>query len=289
MSSRCSQSSPRTPDPSVSRVTLSPTSLSPTSLRPVSPAAPPGLPSPQPGPAPLRSSHQSSAGRPSRKARPPLLLYLSPLSRCRYRTCSHTVGPFRLELSSVQQGLGREACRDRVDARETAGLCPQGAAVGATLQGRREPSLPRGPSPAVPTARVQGPLGPAPSHSEQCPGLGAETGTAVAAVPQPGRSLPLTAPSHPWCPRSRAGDVMMSRRGTGWGTQGWPRGLGAAAPLLTLHTAGEARHQAESHVQGETVSQEAPAQTSRSALLAETERTDSKQQKQNTHVRRKPA
>lgn len=111
----------------------------------------------------------------------------------------------------------------------------------------------------------------------------------VAAVPQPGRSLPLTAPSHPWCPRSRAGDVMMSRRGTGWGTQGWPRGLGAAAPLLTLHTAGEARHQAESHVQGETVSQEAPAQTSRSALLAETERTDSKQQKQNTHVRRKPA
>ena len=148
---------------------------------------------------------------------------------------------------------------------------------------------PEDPPQPSPRPHLQGPLGPAPSHSEQCPGLRAETGRAVAAVPQPGRSPPLTAPSHPWCPRSLAGDVMMSRRGTGWGTWGWPRGLGATAPLPTLHTGQEARRQTESHVQGETVSQEGPGQTSRSALLTEMERTDSKQQMQNTHVRRKPA
>lgn len=69
------------------------------------------------------------------------------------------------------------------------------AGVEATLQGTREPSLPCGPSPALPMVSFTGMLGTClPFQSELIPlgqslGFQAELGRVGAPVPRPGRSL----------------------------------------------------------------------------------------------------
>lgn len=146
VSSRCPQSSPRTPDPSVSRFPLSPTSLSP-----ASPAAPPGLPSDvksswarlaltpaSPHPAQLLPGHLIRAALAVLRGEPLRCSCFTLLPRPGVAT-GHAITRSalpRLEPSSVQQGLSREACGDRVEAQKTAGLCPQGRRCGSYPPGR---------------------------------------------------------------------------------------------------------------------------------------------------------
>ena len=99
--------------------------------------------------------------------------------------------PFSCLSPGARKGVGTEwALRKRQ------GCVFGGSGVEATLQGTRAPSLPCGPSPALPVASFTGVLRTRlPFQSEltprgRSPGFQAELGRAGATVPQPGRSPP---------------------------------------------------------------------------------------------------
>lgn len=102
--------------------------------------------------------------------------------------------PFSCLSSGARKGVGTEWALRK---------CQGGAGVEATLQGTREPSLPCGPSPALPMVSFTEMLGTClPFQSELIPldqslGFQAELGRVEATVPRPGRSLLLSLPVRP--------------------------------------------------------------------------------------------